>query len=155
MSNEKYFTVIYKGVAPGDEARELGSHPKVVGLAWGNLMHERDALEATLATQRQAEPVALLHHDGEVADMATNEAQHAYLLSLPSGTKLYTAPSAADEVTDGQRLDWLSHAGDVGFGIVTDAPYDGRVYLGHDLGPTVYGETLREAIDAAMQKDTK
>lgn len=53
MSNEKYFTVIYKGVAPGDEARELGSHPKVVALAWGHLMHERDELQAALAAHQQ------------------------------------------------------------------------------------------------------
>lgn len=61
--------------------------------------HAWNAWQAALATQRQAEPVALLHHDGEVADMATNEAQHAYLLSLPSGAKLYTAPPSAGNRT--------------------------------------------------------
>lgn len=52
---------------------------------------------------------------------------------------------------DAARLDWLARAGDVGLGIVVDAPNDGAFYyVSGDIGSIGYGMTLRAAIDAAM-----
>jgi hypothetical protein len=39
----RYFTVVYKDIAPGDEARSLGEHPKMVAMSWSHALHDRDA----------------------------------------------------------------------------------------------------------------
>jgi hypothetical protein len=63
----------------------------------------------------QGEPVALLVHDGEIAELATNEAQHEHLLSLPYGTKLYAGrPPAAEQA------EVLKDAGEVPDGFIDD-----------------------------------
>jgi hypothetical protein len=35
-----YFTVVYRDVMPGDEARQLTDHPKVCAMAWDNLVRK-------------------------------------------------------------------------------------------------------------------
>lgn len=46
----RWFTVVYKDVQPGDEARVIGSHPKARILSWSNAVHDRDdALAAAQA----------------------------------------------------------------------------------------------------------
>ena len=39
----KWLTVVYQNVQPGDEAREIGSHPKVSALSWSHALNDRDA----------------------------------------------------------------------------------------------------------------
>jgi Lar family restriction alleviation protein len=103
-------------------------------------MDEMDRLSQALAAppsaqQEKGEPVALLHHDGEVADMATNEAQHAYLLSLPSGTPLYTAP----QTIFAQRL--------------TDEEVGDLWRKWHDLDDASYADLIEAAVEALVKKN--
>ena len=46
----KWFTVVYKDIKPGDEARALSEHPKMSAMSWSHALHDRDA---ALAAQRQ------------------------------------------------------------------------------------------------------
>ena len=61
------------------------------------------------------------------------------------------------DAEDAARIDWLERAGDVSFSIVVDAPHDGEFSLYTDVTShdTMYGKTLREAIDAAMSAGEK
>jgi hypothetical protein len=51
-SSTRYFTVVYRDVAAGDEARELGQHPKAVALSWSHALHDRDDALADLERLR-------------------------------------------------------------------------------------------------------
>ena len=52
---------------------------------------------------------------------------------------------------DAERLDWVSHQclDDLCMTLVIDAPRDGEYYVHGDGNQKGYGQTLREAIDAA------
>lgn len=41
-----WFTVVYRGIRLGDEAKALGDHPKACILSWSNAVHDRDAARA-------------------------------------------------------------------------------------------------------------
>ena len=56
----RYFTVVYKDIAPGDEARSLGEHPKMVAMSWSHALHDRDA---ALITPSRREWVSLTDED--------------------------------------------------------------------------------------------
>ena len=71
------------------------------------------------------------------------------------GWPLYSCippPARSADALDTKRLDWLERAGDVSFSIVIDAPHDGEFSLYTDVTyhDTMYGKSLREAIDAAI-----
>jgi hypothetical protein len=51
-SSTRYFTVVYRNVAAGDEARALGQHPKAVALSWSHALHDRDDALADLERLR-------------------------------------------------------------------------------------------------------
>ena len=64
-------------------------------------------------------------------------------------------PQAADSVLeDAARLDWLALAGPVSICVVIDRPNDGEVEVATD-DVTGYGETLREALDAARKQGSE
>lgn len=39
----RWLTVVYRDIAAGQEARELGEHPKACALSWSHALNERDA----------------------------------------------------------------------------------------------------------------
>ena len=39
----RWFTVVYKDISPGDEARLLGEHPKASAMSWSHAIQDRDA----------------------------------------------------------------------------------------------------------------
>ena len=47
----RWFTVVYKDISPGDEARLLGEHPKASAMSWSHAIQDRDAARAALAAQ--------------------------------------------------------------------------------------------------------
>lgn len=67
---------------------------------------------------------------------------------------LKSSPAVAQPVADEQdaeRIDWMErqHLQDLLMMLIQDAPYDGKYYVEGDNGARGYGDTLREAIDAA------
>lgn len=61
----RYFTVVYKDIAPGDEARSLGEHPKMVAMSWSHALHDRDA---ALITPSRREWVSLTDEEIEAIE---------------------------------------------------------------------------------------
>lgn len=47
-SEGQYLTIVYKNISSGEEARLLGSHPKVSAISWSHALHERDKTKLTL-----------------------------------------------------------------------------------------------------------
>jgi hypothetical protein len=43
-----YFTVVYRDIEPGDEARILGEHPKASAMSWSHALNDRDTLKEQL-----------------------------------------------------------------------------------------------------------
>ena len=67
-------------------------------------------------------------------------------------SKFAPPAQAADSVLeDAARLDWLALAGPVSICVVIDMPHDGEVEVATD-DVTGYGQTLREALDAARKQ---
>lgn len=56
----KWFTVIYKDISPGDEARLLGEHPKASAMSWSHALHDRDAARASAESVNQNNLESLL-----------------------------------------------------------------------------------------------
>jgi hypothetical protein len=56
---------------------------------------------------------------------------------------------------DAERLDWIGRQclDDLCMSLVIDAPNDGRYFVRGDSGVACYGDTLRQAIDAARAKE--
>lgn len=52
---------------------------------------------------------------------------------------------------DGERLDWIEHQylEDLVMGLAVDCEHDGQYYVSGDDNKTGYGDSLRDAIDAA------
>ena len=48
---DKWLTVVYRDIQPGDESRTIGEHPKVSALSWSHALHDRDAALAAQAKQ--------------------------------------------------------------------------------------------------------
>ena len=48
---DKWLTVVYRDIQPGDESRAIGEHPKVSALSWSHALHDRDAALAAQAKQ--------------------------------------------------------------------------------------------------------
>ena len=46
---DKWLTVVYRDIQPGDESRTIGEHPKVSALSWSHALHDRDAALAAQA----------------------------------------------------------------------------------------------------------
>ena len=51
---DKWLTVVYRDIQPGDESRAIGEHPKVSALSWSHALHDRDAALAAQAKQGDA-----------------------------------------------------------------------------------------------------
>lgn len=49
----RWITVVYRDIAAGQEARELGEHPNVCAMSWSHALNERDA---AIAAQQGAKP---------------------------------------------------------------------------------------------------
>ena len=47
----RWFTVVYRDISPGDEARLLGEHPKASAMSWSHAIRDRDAARAAKAKQ--------------------------------------------------------------------------------------------------------
>lgn len=60
MSTE-YLTVVFRGVSPGQEAKELITHTKMVAASWSHAIHDRDAAREALSVQ-PAEPELAPEH---------------------------------------------------------------------------------------------
>ena len=48
---DKWLTVVYRDIQPGDESRAIGEHPKVSALSWSHALHDRDAALAAQVKQ--------------------------------------------------------------------------------------------------------
>ena len=48
---DKWLTVVYRDIQPGDESRTIGEHPKVSALSWSHALHDRDAALAAQSKQ--------------------------------------------------------------------------------------------------------
>ena len=48
---DKWLTVVYRDIQPGDESRTIVEHPKVSALSWSHALHDRDAALAAQAKQ--------------------------------------------------------------------------------------------------------
>lgn len=66
----RWFTVVYRDISPGDEARLLAEHPKASAMSWSHALHDRDAALAAKAKQGEqpcqpqaARPARTLAHD--------------------------------------------------------------------------------------------
>lgn len=55
-SGGKWFTVVYKNVTSGEEARSLGEHPKASALSWSHAIWDRDAFKDALEKREQQGP---------------------------------------------------------------------------------------------------
>ena len=51
---DKWLTVVYRDIQPGDESRTIGEHPKVSALSWSHALNDRDAALAAQAKQGDA-----------------------------------------------------------------------------------------------------
>jgi hypothetical protein len=62
----------------------------------------------------------------------------------------------AAERKDAERFDWIArqHLEELSFALVIDRPHDGEYEVWGDHREPVYGKTFRDAIDAAMQKES-
>ena len=49
---DKWLTVVYRDIQPGDEAHAIGEHPKVTAMSWSHALHDRDAALAAQAKQK-------------------------------------------------------------------------------------------------------
>ena len=56
----RWFTVVYKDISPGDEARLLGEHPKASAMSWSHAMRDRDAARASAESVNQNNLESLL-----------------------------------------------------------------------------------------------
>ena len=145
------------------DPRDIASDPQGL-LVWDG---EEPLRPAALATQRQAEPVVLCSCKDRPATKCPGEWEPGCDLgnnpkhARPVNVFTYEANTLhidgaqqpqADEVTDAQRLDWLSANP-----ACTITEEDGKWYVGdfEDLDADGPYDHLRQAIDAAMQKDTK
>ena len=52
---DKWLTVVYRDIQPGDESRTIVEHPKVSALSWSHALHDRDAALAAQAKQGEKE----------------------------------------------------------------------------------------------------
>lgn len=59
----RWFTVVYRDISPGDEARLLAEHPKASAMSWSHALHDRDA--ALAAKAKQGEPLT----DAQIAEL--------------------------------------------------------------------------------------
>ena len=67
----KYLTVVYRDIAPGQEARELIEHPKISAASWSHALNDRDAAIAQVSTLRTAhvqKPAEIEHVAGDVSE---------------------------------------------------------------------------------------
>ena len=53
---DKWLTVVYRDIQPGDESRTIGEHPKVSALSWSHALHDRDAALAAQAKKGEPKP---------------------------------------------------------------------------------------------------
>lgn len=136
-------------------ADKLEDHEKAYALLFAENAKLRKELESERASMQSApvaEPFAWHKRFGSdisIVPASTFVAEDA----IATGWQpLFTAPQSAADAMDAKRLDWLERAGDVAFNIVVDAPHDGEFSLYTDVTShdTMYGKTLREAIDAAI-----
>ena len=51
---DKWLTVVYRDIQPGDESRTIGEHPKVSALSWSHALHDRDAALAAKAKRENS-----------------------------------------------------------------------------------------------------
>ena len=49
---DKWLTVVYRDIQPGDEAHAIAGHPKASALSWSHALHDRDAALAAQAKQK-------------------------------------------------------------------------------------------------------
>ena len=82
---------------------------------------------------------------------SANDALEMHRARLQEVQPTPTAQAAESVLEDAERLDWLALAGPTSICLVIDRPHDGEVEVATD-DVTGYGKTLREAIDAAMNK---
>ena len=117
------------------------------GMLHGKMSKHIHSCDACAARgQAPAQPDCLTCNDhGAVGNILTAE-------PCPDCTRWNVQPAQADSVQeDAARLDWLALAGPTSICLVIDQPHDGEVEVATD-DITGYGKTLREAIDAAMNK---
>lgn len=132
----------------------------------GDWVRYEDHVAALVEAQQPAQPSAAA--DTVVLEAALRAIHQAIdLIGEPDTERLRTvrrvlrgavvvaedckAPQADIVLEDAARLDWLALAGPTSICLVIDRPHDGEVEVATD-DVTGYGKTLREAIDAAMNK---
>ncbi len=107
-------------------------------------------------SQRAPEYVGNGMFNGETIEKAAehwaNWCDVRCMTGLSEFLRVVASRASADSVLeDAARLDWLALAGPTSICLVIDRPHDGEVEVATD-DVTGYGKTLREAIDAAMNK---
>lgn len=117
-------------------------------LMW--IQYREQVLRSAIAQERIAAstvqgPAAVVHECGNL--YAKVKLCGEAFGTTKVGDRLYSAPVSPND--DADLLDWLAHAGPVSICMVIDRPHDGEYEVSTDY-VTGYGETLREALRAAI-----
>ena len=75
MSDELYFTAVYRGVKTGDEAEEIGKHSKCIAMSWSHALHDRD--DALDSVVKHRERIAEL--EAALAEAQRDAARYRWL----------------------------------------------------------------------------
>ena len=77
LHHTKYLTAVYRDINPGDEARELITHPKMTAASWSHVMDERDRLRSENETLQAGCDAARLEIESLQARIKTMAEEHA------------------------------------------------------------------------------
>jgi len=77
LHHTKYLTAVYRDINPGDEARELITHPKMTAASWSHVMDERDRLRSENETLQAGYDAARLEIESLQARIKTMAEEHA------------------------------------------------------------------------------
>lgn len=100
-----YYTVVYQGIAAGDEAKNLGMHPKACAMSWSHALDERDKYKALAAPQPVAASPSIVPSDEQIIQLARDNGIpiHTGKTAIKFARLLLTTTSNAGEAKQGDK----------------------------------------------------
>lgn len=100
-----YFTVVYRDISAGDEARTLGEHPKMSAMSWSHALQDRDAALAKMLPHTQVKPLPAHSADPSPADRMAELELHVERLSVLNA-QLRSALTKANAQAEHFEREW-------------------------------------------------